>query len=148
MRKVLLYHDKIFLNARSLYEYILINVFNGDEPGHWNLEYVAVCFTNKLKTIQGIKVDWVTIELNDWDALQQSPEGWIRWTAGRDKTFSEFVQSQDENFTKEQLWEWVIDYVVTYDLPRSRMKRLVEEVLEQSKVVGKVKGVNLYKISV
>jgi hypothetical protein len=148
MKKVLLYNDKVFFNARSFYEFILINVFDGDEPGNWSLEYVAVCFTNKLKTISGIKVDWVTVELKAWDDLRASNDGWIKWTSGGDKTFVEFVQSRNESFTKEHLWRWVIDYVVTYDLPRSKMRRLVEDVIEQSRVVGKLRGVNLYKVNI
>lgn len=147
MKKILLYHDKVFLNARSFYEFVLINVFDGNEPSNWSLDYIAVCFTNKLKTISGIKVDWVTVELEVYDRLQQSAEGWIKWSAGGDKTFIEFVRSQDEKYTKEMLWRWVVDYVVTYDLPRSKMKRLVDEVLAESTLIGQRKNVHLYKLA-
>ena len=145
--KVLLYQDKIFLNARSFHEYILENIFDGDEPYNWSLGYIAVAFSNKLNTIQGFKVEWITIELKDYDQLQNSKKGWLKWTKGKDKTFSEFVISQKENFTKEILWRWAIDYVTTYDLPRSKMKRLVDDVLVESKSIGKKKGVLLYTLN-
>ena len=148
MRKVLVYNDKVFYNARSFYEFVLINVFDGNEPSSWNLEYIAVAFTKKLKTISGIKVDWVTLELEPWDNLRASDKGWMKWSSGGDKTFLEFVESRNRTYTKEQLWRWVIDYVVTYDLPRSRMKRLVDDVLIASEQVDKKRNVNVYKLKV
>jgi hypothetical protein len=145
--KVLLYQDKIFLNARSFHEYILENIFDGNEPHNWSLGYVAVAFSNKLNTIQGFQVEWITIELEDYDQLQNSKKGWLKWTKGKDKSFSEFVISRNEDYTKEKLWRWAIDYVTTYDLPRSKMKKLVDEILIESKNIGKKKGVLLYSLS-
>jgi hypothetical protein len=145
--KVLLYQDKIFLNARSFHEYILENIFDGNEPHNWSLGYVAVAFSNKLNTIQGFQVEWITIELEDYDQLQYSKKGWLKWTKGKDKSFSEFVISRKEDYTKEKLWRWAIDYVTTYDLPRSKMKKLVDEILIESKNIGKKKGVLLYSLS-
>ena len=146
MNKLLLYNDKIFLNARSFYEFVLDNVYEGEEPTNWKLEYIAVCWTNKLKTIAGINVDWVMVETEMYDKLKETKAGWLRWSQGRDKTFVEFIEEMKVNFTKEDLWRWVVDYVVTYDLPRLRMKRFVDEVLEQSETVGKTRGVLVYQL--
>lgn len=146
MNKLLLYNDKIFLNARSFYEFVLDNVYEGEEPTNWKLEYIAVCWTNKLKTIAGINVDWVMVETEMYDKLKETKDGWLRWSQGRDKTFIEFIEEMKVNFTKEDLWRWVVDYVVTYDLPRLRMKRFVDEVLEQSETVGKTRGVLVYQL--
>lgn len=146
MKKVVLYNDKIFFNARNFYEFVLINVFDGQEPNGWNLEYIAVAFSKRLKTISGVKVDWVSIDIETQDNLRASDRGWIKWSAGGDKTFLEFVESRKRTYTKEQLWRWVIDYVVTYDIPRSRMKRLVDEVLIASEAIDKKMNVNIYKL--
>lgn len=147
MNKVLLYNDKIFLNARSFYEFILINVFDGEAPRNWNLEYVAVCFTNKLKTIAGIKVDWFSADEDTMLLLQDSKDGWIKWTGGADKTFTEFIAVMQVDFTKEDLWRWAIDYVVTYDIPRMRIKRLVDDVLKQTTVIGVKNGVQVHRLN-
>ena len=146
MVKTLLYNDKIFLNARRFYEFVLINTFDGEEPTNWNLEYVAVCWTAKLKTFSGIKVDWVSVEDTIYDQLKASPDGWLKWTLGGDKTFLNFIKDIGEDYTKEDLWRWAVEYVTTYDLPRSKMKRLVDDIMDISEVVGKSKNVQVYQL--
>jgi len=146
MNKLLLYNDKIFLNARTFYEFVLDNVYEGEEPTNWKLEYIAVCWTNKLKTIAGINVDWVMVDDEMYSKLKETKNGWLRWSQGKDKTFIEFIAEMNVSFTKEDLWRWAVDYVITYDLPRLRMKRFVDEVLEQSVAVDKYKGVLVYRL--
>lgn len=145
MIKILLYNDKIFLNARSFYEFVLTNVFDGEEPNNWKLEYIAVCWTNKLVTIAGVHVSWVLIHEEDYLTLKNSPDGWLKWNYGKDKTFVEFMQAIGGEFTKEDIWRWAVDYVITYDMPRMRIKRFVDDVLELSEPVDKTKGVLLYR---
>ena len=147
LTKTLLYNDKIFLNARHFYEFVLTNVFEGEEPNNWKLEYIAVCWTNKLKTIAGVKVDWVMVDEETYLKLKEAKDGWLRWSHGTDKTFIEFIADMNTTYTKEDLWRWAVDYVITYDLPRARMKRFVDEVLEQSEVIDKTRGVLVYKLN-
>ena len=144
MKKVLSYKQRLFLNARSFHEFILETEFDGNEPNNFKLGYVAVCFTHRQKTIAGFKVDWVLVDLVREDALHKSETGWIRYTEGPDECFMEFVVNKKEQYTKEILWRWVIDYVSLYDQPRSHMKRLVDDVLTLSCVVEKKNGVNVY----
>lgn len=143
MVKVLLFEDRIFMNARSFYEYIM----NEEEaPNNWNLAYVAVAFTNKLNTISGIEVDWITISDEDYEALKLAEAGWITWKKGPDLSFIEYVRALNISYTREALWRLVVDYAVTFDTPRSHMKRYVEEVMKESEPIKKVAGVFVYEL--
>jgi hypothetical protein len=147
MTKVLLYNEKIFLNARSFYEFILINEMEGETPANWDLGYIAVAFSYKLKTISGLKVEWVSIRDDVLDALRSTEGGWMEWKDGPDITFVEYVKNKETEFTREELWNWVVEYVTTYDQPRAWMKRFVDEVMSQSESIEKKNRVLVYKLT-
>lgn len=142
--KVLLYDGKVFLTAKAFYDYI---ENTKDKPESWESGYVSVAFSYKLSTVSGLKVDWVTANKKEIVSLESKDEGWMIWDKGLDMSFEEYVRETEEPFTKEDLWRMAVDYVTKYDIPRSRLKRMVDDIISVSTDVGKKRGVYLYKLT-
>lgn len=143
MKKVLLYDNKIYLNARSFYEYVLDE---GIKDGSWDLPHVSVAHSNRYKTISGIAVDWVSVDKDTIIKLEESDYGFIDHDGSLDPTFLEYVVSKETPYTREILWSWVVEYSQTYESPLARMKRLVDDVMAESKQVDKKNNVFLYEV--